>query len=830
MEEKTFGKIRRLPCSGYRCMAIFFLLVFFPFRSYCQADYEEIILTLNGKSIGSAEIPALIYEEKAYLPVHDLFDFLHIKNSLSEGADSLSGFFMHPGDGYSISKKRNTISYNGSIYQLAQYGLFFLNDEYYLRSDYFGKVFGLECVFNFRGLAISFSTAKELPFVREQRREEMRRNISKLKGERRADTVIGRDFSLFRPGAIDWDASSSHFKGKTNALLRLGFGSLLAGGEANVMFNYNSLQPFDIKRQYYIWRYVDNDRIVFNQLSVGRVSPSSSVSLYGSLNGFQINNSPSSRRKSFGTYLVSNTTNPNWIVELYINDVLVNYTKADAAGFFSFEVPMVYGGNSIKYKYYGPWGEEKTSEERINIPFTFLPPGRFEYGLTAGFIDDEANGKFSKLNLNYGLNRRVTLGTGVEYNSSLTQNKAMPFLTASLRLGNAMIFSGQHTKDVVTRADFNYRLRAKLQVDFAYAKFAKNQTVVRTGSVEEKKLTLSLPVRSRFFNGFSKLQVNSIVLYKGRQENAELFLGGNFAGLNATISTFAILPDLASVFSRVSVILSLPWNIKFTPQVQYDYKQRNFSMLRAMAEKQFSKKSMMSLGYEKNNLLGTGGVTLAVKHNFSFAQTSAVATQVNRSFLITQNASGGLVFDKRSRKLLAKPQKNIGRGGFMLVPFLDLNFNGKRDKNEPGVKGLVARVDGGQVEQGPGKTTVKVLGLEPYNKYFVVLDENSFENPAWKIRNKVMGITAQPNVFSSIEIPVLVVGEVAGYIYIKADSLKQGAARVKLNIYNQDGILAAKTLSEEDGYFSYLGLMPGNYYVVADEEQLKKIKMTAAGS
>ena len=63
--------------------------------------------------------------------------------------------------------------------------------------------------------------------------------------------------------------------------------------------------------------------------------------------------------------------------------------------------------------------------------------------------------------------------------------------------------------------------------------------------------------------------------------------------------------------------------------------------------------------------------------------------------------------------------------------------------------------------------------------------------------------------------------------FLEKNKQKQGIARAKLNIYNQDNILVAKTLSEEDGYFSYLGLMPGNYYVLADEEQLKKIKMTA---
>ena len=34
-----------------------------------------------------------------------------------------------------------------------------------------------------------------------------------------------------------------------------------------------------------------------------------------------------------------------------------------------------------------------------------------------------------------------------------------------------------------------------------------------------------------------------------------------------------------------------------------------------------------------------------------------------------------------------------------------------------------------------------------------------------------------------------------------------------------------KTLTEDDGYFTYFGLMPGKYYVRVDTAQLKKLGM-----
>src|ERR1051325_1805358 len=39
-------------------------------------EYDELMITLNVPRIGSIEIPAVIYNEIAFLPVKELFDFL----------------------------------------------------------------------------------------------------------------------------------------------------------------------------------------------------------------------------------------------------------------------------------------------------------------------------------------------------------------------------------------------------------------------------------------------------------------------------------------------------------------------------------------------------------------------------------------------------------------------------------------------------------------------------------------------------------------------------------------------------------------------------------
>ena len=47
-------------------------------------------------------------------------------------------------------------------------------------------------------------------------------------------------------------------------------------------------------------------------------------------------------------------------------------------------------------------------------------------------------------------------------------------------------------------------------------------------------------------------------------------------------------------------------------------------------------------------------------------------------------------------------------------------------------------------------------------------------------------------------------------------------------IYNEKSMLVATLLSEEDGYFSYMGLKPGRYTIRTDQSQLERLNMENA--
>lgn len=821
--------------ANWRSIVLFFLLTLPSVaNSQIQNDYDEISVTLNVPRIGSWEMPALIKGQSAYLPVKELLDVLQIKNSASN-ADSITGFFINPKAAYLIDKAHNKIIYQDTIFSIDPNDFIRSENILYLKTDYFGKIFGLDCSFNFRNLSITLNTKLELPAIREMQLEQMRRNITQLKGDKKADTTIKRKFTLLSLSMADWAIINlQQAEGYKYTKLTANIGGIVAGGEATMYLNYTNTQPFDFKHQYYRWRYVNNENNLFKQITAGNIFVQTTASVYGALNGIQITNAPTTYRRSFGTYRLSNTTEPGWVVELYVNNVLVNYTKADASGFFTFDVPLMYGSTAVKLRFYGPWGEERSREQLISVPFNFLPPHQFEYSLTAGLVDDVQKSKFSRLSFNYGLGSNITIGGGMEYLSTMTSGKSMPFLNTSIRMGGLLI-SAEHTYGVRSKTLINYRFPFNLQLEINYVKYVPGQTAIRSGQaiannyIEDKKIVLFMPFRKKDFSGFSRLSITQLTIPKLKYTTAELLLSGMYKNINTNFTTSAVYynPTHPLLYSNLAITFRPLKGIRITPQVQYEYNHENFSMMKCDVEKNLWNRGFLIFSYEKYAANKSYNISLGVRYNFSFSQTSVTVSRSDMGTSLIQTARGSILYNDKSRRLTLNDQSNVGRGGLVIVPFLDINNNGKRDTGEQIASGLKLRINGGRIEYNKRDTTIIVSGLEAYSNYFIEFDKNSLDNIGWQLRKSSMNIVIEPNYFKLVEVPVTVVGEVTGTVYSENNKVQSGLGRIIVNFYKSDSTLAARTITEADGYFSFMGLVPGNYTARVDKSQLDKLSLSA---
>jgi hypothetical protein len=820
----------KLPLSP-RYLIFLLLLLLISLKSLSQdtqQDYEEIGMQVNIQTVGNIDAAGMINGRKAYLSINELFTYLKIKNVPTPSFDSVSGFFLSTKAQYVIDKVNKQIIYNGTTYEVASGDIVSTDAHLYLNIDYLGKVFGLNCSFNFRTLTVYMTTKAELPIIREMKQEMIRGNLNKLKGNIIVDTTIAQTYPKLHFGMADWSViATQQAPGSSQTLLNLTLGSIIAGGETTVGLNYNSAIPFSEKQQYYLWRRVAERSRLFKQVMLGKINPMSTSSIYAPVVGVQLTNSSTEYRQSFGSYTVSNTTLPGWVVELYVNNVLVDYTTADATGFYSFKVPLVYGTSQVKYRLYGPFGEEQLRMENINIPFTFLPPKQLEYTVSAGVVEDERDSKFARGNFNYGISRRFTVGGGLEYLSTLSRGKVMPFLTTGLRLGQGLMLAGEYTYGVRTKAILNYRTASDIQVELDYTKYQKGQTAINFSFLEERKAIISVPLRSRSVAVFSRLTVNQVILPYSRYVNSEWLLSGSWRSIGAHISTYYLYSDNSSyIYSNVSLAIRLPFRMLVTPQCQYDFNRSSLISSKLILEKRVFSHGYVNLSYEQNMKSNIRNLGVELKYDFPFAQVSFSARKLDNQINYLQSAKGSAILDREARYYDINGKTSVRRAGIVLIPFIDLDGDGQKDIDEPRAPDLNVHINGGRVEIDRKDTTLMIFDLEPYRSYHLELDPNSFDNIAWKLQKKSLKVVTEPNRFKPVHVPVTVMAEVSGTVYRQDNGITTGQKQIVVNFYKNDSLVARK-LTEDEGYFNIMGLSPGKYIVRIDEEQLKRINMSS---
>jgi hypothetical protein len=442
-------------------------------------------------------------------------------------------------------------------------------------------------------------------------------------------------------------------------------------------------------------------------------------------------------------------------------------------------------------------------------------------------VEDTLLSRFTRATINYGVTRSLTLGGGVEYLSSVKSSPAMPFINGSFSLFKNILIAGEYTYGVRAKGTLSYRMPSNLQLDLNYTKYDKNQTAINYNYLEERKAALSFPLKAGKISSYQRFTFYQIVLPATNYITGEWMFSGSLYGVGTSLSTNALFigNTKPGIYSNLSLALKLPGSIIMRPQAQYGYTQKKLLSAKVTFEKHLLEHGFLNLSLEQNMISDIRLAELGFRYDFSFAQTGLSVRQSDKKTTLVQYARGSIINDGKSKYIGFDNRNNVGKGGITIIPYLDINANGVKDRGEPKVFGLNLHTNGGRIEKSERDTTIRILGLEPYTSCFIDLDPNSFDNIAWKLPVQTLNVTVDPNMLKHIELPVTVAGEASGNVTLLKNGEKKGIGRIILSIYATNLKSAGKTLTEEDGYFSYLGLAPGSYIVCVDTAQLRRLGM-----
>lgn len=815
--------------SKYLVLSFFFLI--YSLQTNAQdkkinlsATFDELLITVYMQNGFNFETEVLISDSNLmYLNVEDVFKNLKIK--CISNTNSLVGFVENESNRYIIDFEKKEIKVGDTSISLTKR----LVEEFgvkYIASSILSEAFGLTILFNPRSLSAKLTSNFELPFLKQLRIEKTRNNISKLQGNPSiADTIISRDYHLFKLGTLDWALSSFQtINNASNNAISIGVGTEFLYGEANVSVNYNDQYKFDIRQLQYSWRWINNDNKIIKQAQLGKVFSQSISLLNAPLIGATFNNSPNTVRKASGYFTINDHTEPNWSVELYINDVLVDYTLADASGLYVFKVPIVYGYTTLRLKFYGLLGEERTEERTMNTPYTFVPAKTLEYSVTSGVLQDAEKSRFGQVSFNYGVTRFLTVGGGLEYLSSIPNRPFIPFAKVAFQPFSRMILNFEYAHDVSMTSLLNFYFTESAFLEVDYSKFVEGQLARRFNALEELKVRFLIPFKGASFSGFTKINFNKFVYQSFVYNQFDFSLSGYYKQFN--LSSRSFINWVSANSTHMSSVLALSYRLRnglvFRPSAEYNLNTNNLVRFRWEIEKRVSK-MYFSASYERVIQSENDNLFLSFKYDLPFARTGVSSSYSNNRLIFSENAQGSLALGGGNNYVHTGNNSAISKGGILFYPFLDLNRNGVLDKGEKRVLLSSVGVSGGVAVISKKDSIVRVSDLNAFVNYNVDFLDTDLDNISWRFKHNTYQVLVDPNQYKRVFVPIVSVGEVNGMVYMISGQRMKGQSRVILQIYDEKGEKVAETLSEFDGYFSYLGLKPGKYIIRVDEEQLNKL-------
>ncbi|MDP4199904.1 MAG: hypothetical protein Q8922_12085 [Bacteroidota bacterium] len=816
-----------------------------PTAKRTSAALRPADIELVNKTIGSTDAQALIRDTIAYVNPLDVFNFIHVHTTLSSNEDILSGFYIDEKRTFIINSAERSITFEGHRYAIGDSEFAGGSTGTYLATSVLERVFKLKCAFDLRKLQVAISSGEKLPAEREFEDEKRRNNAQGLTKTlyRKPDRVFTLPRSWFSLGILDWSFGAFYSKSSESGNYHLQLGSQFAGGDLDASLDGNYNETIDWARTPWRWRLPVQNSSLLKTILVGRRAPFSNLQLADSMVGIQFSNTQSSMsgpdQSTYTNYTIADRTEPDWTVELYLNEQLITYVKADQTGYYKFVFPLPYGSTDVRLRFLGPYGEVRTKELAFRIPYTFLHPGEVQYELTAGtsVANPELSNSVAKLDLKLGISSAITLGGGVRYSMDpIGKPVFLPSASGSLRISSDVVASADYYHKAGIQSSLNvtsplgFALDAQYQSSLGWQASALDNLVLQN----RRSLNVFFPLPWNIGTvqlGGTDIPINSREGDVQASGTFNLNLFGYDLSSSASVSYhrdgFHLKPT-SEIQLQGGLMFSLPpvLGVQFRPSANVDYTHLRVLDASLSATKYIGDQRSVSLSGVHDFRSRSNSIQASIGFNFPFAQTGLQSTYGTGSPLSAGTTmQGSVVLDPGAGNILFENHSAVRTGGVTIEPFLDQNNNGRRDAGEPIVKKVEIEAPGTVDNQKDW--SLRIMDLEPYVPYYFKTSMKAVESASFVSKYESFEITPPANGFARVQLPILSVGQIEGYVSMAKSTGQKPMGGVRIKIQHADANDTSMVMPTEDlltysnGEYFYLGLMPGKYRVSLDPKQLE---------
>jgi hypothetical protein len=160
--------------------------------------------------------------------------------------------------------------------------------------------------------------------------------------------------------------------------------------------------------------------------------------------------------------------------------------------------------------------------------------------------------------------------------------------------------------------------------------------------------------------------------------------------------------------------------------------------------------------------------------------------------------------------------------------FLDQNANGRYDAGDeplPGVGFLTPGRGGTARSDAWGRAFLVELPID--GRIDVGIDAGTIEDPHWRAPRESERIVLRPGAPLRLDFPVVPVGEIDGWVRVARGGGPRPMPGISVQLVDASGEVLQSTRSQIDGFYVFQEIVPGRYRLRVDPDQVRRLGLVA---
>jgi hypothetical protein len=385
-----------------------------------SADFDEVYLEFRYLQLVNVTLVSYYREPDFFLPISEVFNSVLIYNELDMNTQRITGYINSSSQSFVLDFQSMTYSYRTKT------GSFTVDDfipdqfDFFVKSSLLEEIFQFEYRMDMANLTMRLYSEERLPIrMRQERLLARQRAMGNMGTQELYNPRIPRQYNILQGSFLDYNVNlnTREFESFSNSATLTGGLELLFGDfQATASASQSQFGNTSIAWNNVRWRFYNPNGMV-RQVYAGNLA-SRGIAVFGQLTGVSATNEPLYPSRVFDEYNFTDQAPPETEVEVYINDRLFDFLRVDEQAVFNIRLPITYGINDVRIVKYAPDGQVTEVQQRLNVPFFFVPPREFYYTTyvaRTGVTTFDPNPIYVGLaDLAYGLNRSNTIRAKAE--------------------------------------------------------------------------------------------------------------------------------------------------------------------------------------------------------------------------------------------------------------------------------------------------------------------------------------------------------------------------------------------------------------------------------